>query len=193
MPIGQKLLLLTLSYNLAVPLWAYIQRYKTWQHLWQFAAAFGVFNIFPDWFLSAYLKTLYYPNEGIFKIGTIGGYMPFLWFVPIFMILFIGQVLKIQKGRKTAYWAILSISAITYVASEHSFQLLDSWHAINVRNLFGNAAIYVLIAEMFLMLAAFWLFEQVENQSLLAKIVAAFSLMLFYFGSLCFCWFWVEY
>jgi hypothetical protein len=59
--------------------------------------------------------------------------------------------------------------------------------------LFGNAAVYVLIAEMCLMLAVFWLFEQIEHTPILSKMIAAFTLMLFYFGSLCFWWFLVEY
>jgi hypothetical protein len=43
-------------------------------------------QIWPDWFLSAQLEILVFPEDGLFKIGTVSGYMLFLWAIPFFII-----------------------------------------------------------------------------------------------------------
>jgi hypothetical protein len=190
--VGQQLFSLSLIYNIVVGIWAYASGHQTWKNIWTFAFAFGCFNIFPDWFLSSYLQTLYYPDEGIFKIGSIGGYMPFLWAIPMFMVLGLYDILSHRLSSNTATLWVVCLAMLTYGLSEHCFKLLDSWQAQHVRYLVGNAAVYVLVAELQLVVGALFLYKIVSHKPFLYKIMAAFVLMIFYFGSLCFWWFLIE-
>jgi hypothetical protein len=193
LPIGQALFGLCSCYVLMILGVIFFRKYQDWTNIFQFAFAFGLFNIFPDWVLSAHLKTLVYPEEGIFKIGTIGGYMPFLWFIPMFMILWGFNYLKSQSSRRGAYLMITAIGFVTFLLSEHCFKIMGSWYAAeSVKNTIGNAAVYVLISEFMLIIYACFLFEMVEKKPFLAKIIAAFTLMILYMGSLIFWWFLVP-
>ncbi|HRI26563.1 MAG TPA: hypothetical protein PK239_04070 [Chitinophagales bacterium] len=191
--IGIKLLALTLLYHVCFPWIAYRKQDIMWRQLWQFYLPFGIFNIFPDWFLSAHLQTLYYPDtEGVFKIGTIGGYMPFLWFIPMFVVTYIALMAEKKYGQPAALLHLMGIGLVIFGASEHGFKLLGSWHAQNVHFLIGNAAVYVLLAEAVLLLSAFYLFKLIAPHSAGVKALAAFWLMLLYMGSLVFFYFLVE-
>jgi hypothetical protein len=193
LPIGLALFGLCACYVLLILGVIFLRKYQDWLNISQFAFAFGIFNIFPDWFLSAHLKTLVYPEEGIFKIGTIGGYMPLLWFIPMFMILWGFNYLKSVSSRRGAYLIITIIGFVTFLLSEHCFKIMDSWYAAEtVKHTIGNAAVYVLISEFMLIIYACYLFEMVEKKSVSAKIIAAFILMILYMGSLVFLWFLVE-
>jgi hypothetical protein len=190
--IGLKLFGLSLGYVLLSGWLAVKNKDILSQHIWLFSFFFGFCNIIPDWFLSAHLHTLLYPNEGIFKIGTIGAYMPLLWFIPMYILLYLGLWLKTQIGLNITYIAVGLLSLVLFLPSEHGFKYLNSWQAIHVKYLLGNAAIYVLLTEIMLALAAFWLFQIVQKSSLLAKFIAAASLSVFYLGSLLFWWFLIE-
>ncbi|OWY22310.1 hypothetical protein C7N43_14200 [Sphingobacteriales bacterium UPWRP_1] len=193
MAIGAKLLLLTVFYQLAVVGVAFVKKQQLWQQLWWFYMPFGWFNIFPDWFLSAWLKVLYYPNEGIFKIGTIGGYMPFLWFIPMFMLTCITLETEKKHNHPVSLLVMLIAGMLVFGLSEHCFKLLGSWHAQNVNILLGNAAVYVLLSEAVLLISGYYLFKAVQHQPVWVKIPAAFALMLLYMGSLVFFYFVVEW
>lgn len=190
--IGQKLLGLTLLYNITIPVMAQRRGHRLWLQIWQFALPFSIFNIFPDWFLSQELGVLVYPNEGVFKIGTISGYMPFLWFIPVFLILYVGCVVERWFNPALAWVSVLLLTLFTFSLSEHCFQLLGSWHAQNIHYTIGNAAVYVLIAELILMITAFAWFKAIKDHGWARKIVAAFMLMIVYMGSLVFFYFLLE-
>jgi hypothetical protein len=192
-PIGQALFGLCSCYVLMILGVMFFRKYQNWMNIFQFSFAFGIFNFFPDWFLSAHLKTLIYPEEGIFKIGIIGGYMPLLWFIPMFMLLWGFGYLKNMIDKKLSYLIILILGIITFSLSEHCFKILGSWHAAeSVKYSIGNAAVYVLLSELMLIFYACYLFEMVEKKSISEKIIVAFTLMILYMGSLIFWWFVLE-
>lgn len=191
MPIGQQLLLLVLCYNVAVPMVAVWRQHRTWLPIWYFAFVFGLFNIFPDWFLAAYLQVLVFPDEGVFKIGPIAGYMPGLWFIPIYILLYVGQYLRQRTGAYGAACGVLCLGMAMFWPTEQFFKDLGSWHAQGVCTV-GQAAIYVLCAEALLSVAAFGVFSVVRQQHWLLKTAAAFGLMLVYMGSLIFFYFIIE-
>lgn len=193
MAIGAKLLLLTVLYQVAVVMVAFVKKQQLWQQLCWFYIPFGWFNIFPDWFLSSQLKVLFYPNEGVFKIGTISGYMPFLWFMPMFIITCIAIETEKKYKQPVPLLVMLIAGMAVFGLSEHCFKLLGSWHAQEVKVLLGNAAVYVLLAEALLLAVAYVLFKAVQQLPVWVKILAAFCLMLFYMGSLVFFYFVIEY
>ncbi|MCK4382679.1 MAG: hypothetical protein KAW66_05235, partial [Candidatus Lokiarchaeota archaeon] len=77
--IGIKLFILVISYNLLIPLIGLFRKYSEWVKLWVFVFFISLFLIWPDWFLSAQLDILVFPEDGLFKIGTVSGYMAGLW------------------------------------------------------------------------------------------------------------------
>jgi len=77
--IGIKLFILIVSYNLLIPLVGLFRKYSEWIKLWVFVFLISLFQIWPDWFLSAQLNILVFPEDGLFKIGTVSGYMAGLW------------------------------------------------------------------------------------------------------------------
>ena len=83
---GVKLFFLILSYNLIIPVVGLTRKYTEWNKLWIFVFFISLFQIFPDWFLSAQLNILVFPEDGLFKIGTVSGYMAGLWAIPLFLI-----------------------------------------------------------------------------------------------------------
>lgn len=192
MAIGAKLLLLTAIYQLTVVGVAFGKKYILWQQLWYFFLPFGILNVFPDWFLSSHMQVLTYPDEGVFKIGSISGYMPLLWFMPLFILTFLGLETEKRFKQPIALLVMLLLGVVIFGLSEHCFKLIGSWHAQNVHVLIGNAALYVLFAEAVLLISGFYLFKAVQNKVIWVKIPAAFALMLLYFGSLMFFYFLIE-
>lgn len=192
MAIGAKLLLLTAIYQIAIVGVAFGKNYTLWQQLWYFFLPFGILNVFPDWFLSAHMHVLSYPDEGVFKIGSISGYMPLLWFMPMFMLTFLGLETEKQLKQPVALLVMLLLGMVVFGLSEHCFKLIGSWHAQNVRVLIGNASLYVLFAEAVLLISGFYLFKSVQQKAIWVNIPAAFALMLIYFGSLMFFYFLIE-
>ena len=100
-PIGMgiKLLVLVAFYNLGIFFLGILRKNKMWIKLFVFTFLISVFQIWPDWFLSAQLNVLVFPEDGSFKIGTVSGYMVGLWTIPLFIICFIGGVLE-EEYRK---------------------------------------------------------------------------------------------
>ena len=66
---GIKLFILVLSYNLLIPLVGLFRKNSDWIKLWIFVFLISLFQIFPDWFLSAQLNILVFPEDGFFKIA----------------------------------------------------------------------------------------------------------------------------
>jgi len=103
MPIGIKLFILVIVYNIIIPLVGLWRKYTDWLNIWLFAFILSMLQIWPDWFLSAQLEVLVFPEDGLFKIGTVSGYMLFLWAIPFFIILFIGHSVNEGGSLNTTY------------------------------------------------------------------------------------------
>ncbi|MHA1885888.1 MAG: DUF6989 domain-containing protein, partial [Promethearchaeota archaeon] len=81
--IGIKLLILVIIYNLLIVIVGLWRNYTEWLFIWIFAFIISIFQVFPDWILSAELNILAFPEDGLFKIGTVSGYMLGLWTIPL--------------------------------------------------------------------------------------------------------------
>ncbi len=189
--IGVRLLALVILYNLIMPLWGLIRRDRSLIQLWLFALILSLLQVFPDWFLSHQLGVLVFPDDGCFKIGTVSGYMAGLWAVPIFIIVFIGERVYIRHSKPAAYGAVALISLIIFVGSEQTLWMLPSWYAQNVL-MIGHVAVYIIVPEILLGLAAYFAYQHVTRLSHWYKFPAAFSVMLFYLGSAVFFYFLIE-
>jgi hypothetical protein len=189
--IGIRMLALVIIYNLIMPLWGLIRKDSNLINLWMFALSLSLLQVFPDWFLSQQLKVLVFPDDGCFKIGTVSGYMAGLWAIPIFIIVFIGERVYVRYSKRAAYAVVALISLIIFVGSEQTLWMLPSWYAQNVR-MIGHVAVYIIIPEILLGLAAYFAYQHVTRLSHWYKFPAAFSVMLFYLGSAAFFYFLIE-
>ena len=129
-PLGIRMVILVLSYNILIPAVAKYRGYSDWVDMWIFSFALSLFQLFPDWFLSEQLDILIFPDDGFVRIGTVSIYMLGLWTIPVFMILFIGIKSKLRYSVRIAYIIVCAISFLIFISSE--LFLYTSWHAQNV-------------------------------------------------------------
>jgi len=189
---GIKLFILVVSYNLLILIVGLLRKNNEWVKLWVFVFLISLFQIWPDWFLSAQLNVLVFPEDGFFKIGTVSGYMVGLWAIPLFLICFIGLKLRVKFTHIKTLIAIGLISLAIFGFSEQSMWMLQSWYPQNVTLFFDHLAVYIIIPEVILGLSTFYYFQKIENRNFLMLIIAAFGVMLLYLGSASFFYFLFE-
>jgi len=189
---GIKLFILVTCYNLLILLVGLFRKYSEWVKLWVFVFLISLFQIWPDWFLSAQLNILVFPEDGLFKIGTVSGYMAGLWAIPLFLLCFFGLKLKEIYSHSKSLVLVGFLSFSIFVFAEQTMWMLQSWYPQNVTLLLGHVAIYIIIPEVILGLSTFYYFERIKNQHYIMLIVAAFGIMLLYLGSASFFYFLCE-
>ncbi|MHA1986620.1 MAG: DUF6989 domain-containing protein [Promethearchaeota archaeon] len=189
--IGVKLFILVVLYNLLLVIVGVLRDYKEWFYLWIFVFLISVFQIFPDWILSAELNVLIFPEDGLFKIGTVSGYMLGLWVIPLFIIIYIAKQLQERFSKKIAYISVILLSLAIFGISEQFMWMLQSWYAQNVL-MIGRVALYIIIPEIILGLSTFYCYEWVKEKSHLYKIPVAFLVMIIYLGNAIFYYFIIE-
>ena len=190
-PIGIKLFILVIMYNIMVPIVGIWRKYPDWLNIWLFSFILGMLQIWPDWFLSAQLNVLVFPEDGLFKIGTVSGYMLFLWAIPFFIILFIGYRVSEQVSEHYTYLIVALISLLIFGVSEMTMWTIGSWYAQNV-TMVGHTAIYIIIPEVILGISAYWSYKMIQDKTIWVKFPTAFIIMLLYLGSATFFYFFFE-
>lgn len=188
---GVKLFILVLAYNIALPVMARLRGHAEWMEIWLFALVLSIFQVFPDWFLSAQLGVLVFPEDGFVKIGTVSGYMAGLWTIPVFIIIYSASRVRERFSLRAAYAAAAALSLVMFGVSEETVWMLPSWYAQNV-HMVGHTAVYILFPEIMLGLSCVYAFEQLRGRDHLVKVPAAFLVMLLYLGSAVWFYFLVE-
>ena len=188
---GLKMFGLVVFYNLMMPLRGLRYPAQKWLHIWLFVIIISIFQVMPDWFLSAQMGILVFPEDGFVKIGEVSAYMAGLWAIPLFMIIFIGRCIQKRFSRRAALWSVAASSLVIFAGSEETMWMIPSWQAVNVTML-GHVAVYLIIPEIILGLSAFLGYEAIKEKSHWLKIPAAFLVMLLYIGSLSFFYFLLE-
>ncbi|MHA2392998.1 MAG: DUF6989 domain-containing protein [Promethearchaeota archaeon] len=189
--IGTKLFILVIIYNILVPFVGLWRREKEWISIWLFAFIISLFQIWPDWILSAELNILVFPEDGLFKIGTVSGYMLGLWTIPLFLILFMGKKIQERFPKKYTYLVVSVMSFLIFGIAEQSMWTLQSWHAQNVV-MIGRIALYIIVPEIVLGLSTYYFYEMTKEKSHWLKIPVAFSVMIIYLGNAIFFYFLIE-
>ena len=190
--IGLKLFILVIFYNFLIPIIGFYRKHQEWIKIWSFSFLISIFQIFPDWFLSAELDILVFPEDGLFKIGTVSGYMIGLWAIPLFIIIFIGAKIQNKRSDILTYSSIALISLLIFGIAELSMWILPSWYPQNVSLLFGHLAIYIIIPEVIFGLSSYYLFIKFKDCSIYWKIFIAFIVMIIYMGNISFFYFIIE-
>jgi len=183
MAVGLKMAVLVVLYNIAVPLVGIRYPKEEWFHIWIFALLISIFQVIPDWFLSAQLGVLVFPDDGFVRIGDVSAYMAGLWAIPLFMIIFIGKRFRDRFSQHAAIYAVVVSSLLIFMMSEETMWMIPSWHAVNV-TMIRHIAVYLIIPEIILGLSAFLAYETLQEQSYWLKIPAAFLVMVLYTGGL---------
>ena len=189
--IGVKLFILVILYSALIVIVGLVRKYKEWIYIWAFVFLISLFQIWPDWFLSAELNVLVFPEDGLFKIGTVSGYMVGLWVIPLFLIIFLGKQLQERFSKEIAYSSVILISSLIFVFAEQSMWMLQSWYAQNVI-MIGHLALYIIVPEIILGISTYYCYEMIKEKSHLLKIPTAFLIMILYLGSAVFFYFLVE-
>jgi hypothetical protein len=190
-PPGQRLAFLVVFYLIIMFVIGFRFRDNEWLKVLGFCLTLSVFQVFPDWFLSAQLNILVFPEDGFPKIGTVSGYMAGLWTIPLFMIIFTGSRVKARFTEGAALVTVAVASLLIFGVSEETVWMIPSWYAKNV-TVVAHTALYILIPEMLLGLSAYLVYEKVSGGTALKRGVAAFFVMTFYIGNSTFFYFLVE-
>lgn len=191
LPRGIQFGVLVLIYNISLPLLAIRFRQSDWLNIWSFLLPLSIFQVFPDWFLSAQLKTLVFPPDGLFKIGTVSAYMALLWVIPLFIVVFTAEKIKLHIHPLAAYPAAGILGVLIFGTSEATLWRLGSWYAQNV-DMLGHIALYVIPAEFILSVLTYAGYKGTQKSPLPIKILTAFCVMLAYSGALNFFYFFFE-
>ncbi|MBY8992198.1 MAG: hypothetical protein KGD58_15745 [Candidatus Lokiarchaeota archaeon] len=189
--IGVKLFILVIIYNLLILIVSIWQDHKSWLNIWLFVFLISIFQIWPDWVLSAEVNVLVFPEDGLFKIGTVSGYMAGLWVIPLFLIVFIGQRLQERYSKRIGYLSVVLMSLLIFGLSEQLMWMLQSWYAQNVV-LIGHIALYIIIPEIILGLSSYYFYDTLKERNYWYKLPAAFIVMVLYLGSAIFFYFLIE-
>jgi hypothetical protein len=187
--LGFRLTLLVAIYIVAIPIVCTVRGYTECRNIWIFSLILSFFQFFPDWFLSAQLDILVFPEDNYLKIGTVSVYMAGLWTIPLFMIIFIGYRTEKRRTQNYSYLVVAIASLLIFGLSEQFLTI--SWHAQNVA-MISNIAIYIIIPEILLGLTMYWMYLQTQEKLLPIKVGGAFIIMIIYLGNAAFFYFLLE-
>lgn len=188
--LGLRLSFLIVIYIITIPIISMVRGYSEWRTIWLFSLILSLFQFFPDWFLSAQLNILAFPDDNFIKIGSVSIYMAGLWTIPLFMIIFLGYRTDTRLNNNFYSYLIVAIASLLIFGLSEQF-LSISWHAQNVF-MVSNIAIYIIIPEILLGITTYWMYLQTKEKFLLEKISGAFLIMILYLGNVSFFYFLLE-
>ena len=176
--LGQGLVLLVIGYNLLLPAVAFVRRHPEWLSLWSFLLPLSAAQVLPDLALASVAKVLVFPDLGQPRIGgEVPVYFMGMWVMLLFPILLVGNATR-SRYLNTG---ILAFAA--FVFWEWAARPLNLWHAQDVLTSHG-IALYVLIPEVLLCLAALWMYRLTGERGIFARVFGALSVPVFYAGAL---------
>ncbi len=190
--IGVKLFILVILFHLALVITARARKHGLWMNIWAFTFFLSLFQVFPDWILSDLVKVLHFPDDGLFKIGSVSGYMAGLWTIPLFIIVLLGKIVEEEFSPTWAYFAAGVASLVIFGGSEQTMWVLGSWYPVNIKAMLSHTALYILIPEILLGISAYHVFNRVKDRHPAFIIAGAFAVMIFYTGNAAFFYFLVE-
>lgn len=175
---GRAQLWLTAGYHLALPAWALMRGHTEWLWLWLFLLPLSVAQVVPDWVLVDVTRTLVFPDHGLPRIG---GAVPVvfvgLWVMALFPILLVAQ------STRHPYLVAAVISLPAFAVLEWTARPLQLWFGQNAK-LFDGVAVYTLVPEMLLCLAALAAYRSLRGAALPVRVIGAVSVSVFYTGAL---------
>ncbi|MDW5597476.1 hypothetical protein VSS74_24215 [Conexibacter stalactiti] len=173
---GWAVLGLVVGYNVGLPLIARAVEREDWFALWRFLLPLSVFQVLPDWVLSAQIGTLSFPAIGGPRLDdAITLAMAGMWVPPLFI------VVALARGN-AALAAALAFAV--FLGSELFAPLLELWEPVGDTVQVAGVALYVLPAEAALGWAAATAFALAGSAAWPRRILAALAVSTFYTGAL---------
>ncbi len=176
--LGLTVSALALAYNMLLPLVGHWRGHRDWVALWAFLLPMSATLPLADWMLVVRMQTLVFPDHGIWRIG---GAVP-LYFTGMWIML-LWQVCWFAGTVRSPWLFTGGFSLTAFLVWEWAARPMSLWHAVGVKQLAGFA-LYPLIPEMLLGLAALWMWQQCRYKPLPQRIAAAVSVSVFYAGAL---------
>lgn len=183
--LGWAILLLAAAYNISLPLMCYWRGHRQGLNLWLFLLPLSVALPCADWMLVKQMGTLTFPDHGIYRLGgAVPVYFMGLWIMLLWPLCWLAQATRFPY----------SVSAVGGLAAfltwEWAARPMNLWHAQDVQQIAGFA-LYPLIPEMLLVLAALWMWRQHGRSALPVRIFCAVSVAIFYAGALSLALLWI--
>jgi hypothetical protein len=153
--LGVRVTIIVLAYHLGMLLVGRTAWGRGWGRAWLVLAPLSVLMVAPDWFLSAELATLDFPDTGAPFVGTVPVFMAGMWVMALFPLVLLAGWLEGRFGRRAGLTGAAAGGAFLFWAAERLAPLVPLWEPRDVPTV-GGVAAYVLPAEVMLS-AATWL------------------------------------
>ena len=176
---------LALFYNVALPLFGRWRGDREWVRLWAFLLPMSLTLPCADWMLVQRMGTLVFPDHGIARLGgAVPVYFMGLWIMLLWQVCWLAGTV-----RKPFHFAgVFSLAA--FLIWEWAARPMSLWHAVGVKQIAGFA-LYPLIPEILLGLAALWMWRSCGRAAWPQRLAAAVSVSVFYAGALSLSLLWI--
>ena len=184
---GLRICLLVIAFNVALP-WV---GHWLWISAWLFLLPLSLLQVFPDWFLSAQLGVLVFPDIGAPMIGTVSAFMGLMWVIPLFMVVLAAEAARTRANLTLGVVTAGLTALLIFAGSEMFSWRIPLWYARDV-SAWQHMALYVLPAEFLLGIYTYAGYRLTLNSGRALKLAAAGSIMLLYLGALAFFYLLIE-
>lgn len=182
--LGLRVLLLTVGYSVGIVALALRTHDPVLASFWLALAPLSVLMVLPDWFLSAELGTLVFPDTGAPFIGTMPVFMAFMWVIALLPVMLLGWAVEHSRGLVAALVVVVATGLVLFTVAEYLAPALPLWYPQNVTEVAGVAP-YVLLPEAGLTLAAYVLVRGARTRSRWATAGGVVAIPFMYLGMLC--------
>ena len=185
--LGVRVALIVLAYHAGMLLVGRTAWGQGWGRAWLVLAPLSVLMVAPDWFLSAELGTLAFPDTGAPFIGTVPVFMAGMWGMALFPLVLVAGWVEGRFGAPAGPAGAALAGAALFWAAERLAPLVPLWEPVGVETAGGIAA-YVLPAEVMLSAAAWMLVRNSLWRSRPVTAIGVVALPIAYTGALVLGW-----
>jgi hypothetical protein len=144
----------------------------------------SVFQVLPDWFLSAQLHVLDFADTGAPRVGTVPLFMAGLWTVPLFVAVLCAQQVAARRPEGSGLPALVGAAVATalFVGSEATLWAVPIWEARGVAQV-AHVALYIIAPEALLGWATVVAWRETRTRSFAHALGAAALVSTLYTGA----------
>lgn len=181
--LGIRVLVLVIGYSVGIVTLARVTHDHFLWLSWATIAPLSLLLIFPDWFLSAVLGTIEFPDTGSPYVGTMPIFMAFMWTVALLPVMLLGSYVDFRRGLAAGLLVAVVTGLGLFVAAEYAAPLVPFWYPVNVITV-GGVALYVLLPEAALTAATYLLMRGAADRPRWATGFGIVAIPFMYLGML---------
>lgn len=182
-PLGIRVLVLVLAYSVGIVIMARRTRDEFLWRAWATIAPLSLLMMLPDWFLSAVLGTISFPDTGSPYLGTMPIFMAFMWTVALLPVMLLGSYVEFHRGLAAGLAVAVGTGLALFIGAEYAAPLIPFWYPENVVTV-GGIALYVILPEAALTAATYLLVSGVANRPRWATACGVVAVPFMYLGML---------